>query len=381
MIKKFNFVGLVIGLLVLGGAGCAPIGSDVANKDDFGQVTKVYRSNDLEKCKVMMFQCEPGRKPFYDSKGCGCELVPANTTKDDVPDSDVLGKTCGDEHKPVCGELQVACGKDVCPPLKQTYSNRCLAEKVNALNIQEGECEVNSSLFLTVEAPVARQKVTSPLMVSGKVLAPWLFEGVAPVEVVDKNDKVLGTGEIKGPSDWMTRSGWIPFSVKISFSKPATSEGYLVLKKGNASGDPSLDQSVKVLITFSTTIAEPKNEPQEYCTKIYKPVCAEIVVQCVRAPCPPLKQTYPNECEAKQAGIKKFTPGECMEDKKPATPCQISGCSNEICSEERKMSACVARPESVCYKTARCEVQGDDRCGWTPTRELTQYIKNTQKNP
>lgn len=49
----------------------------------------------------------------------------------------------------------------------------------------------------------------------------------------------------------------------------------------------------------------------KYCTKIYKPVCAQKQVQCFRAPCPPVQQTFGNACEANNAGYTVISNGVC----------------------------------------------------------------------
>lgn len=47
------------------------------------------------------------------------------------------------------------------------------------------------------------------------------------------------------------------------------------------------------------------------CTKEYRPVCAERVVQCVQAPCPPVQETASNRCVADSQGLSVLYEGEC----------------------------------------------------------------------
>lgn len=47
------------------------------------------------------------------------------------------------------------------------------------------------------------------------------------------------------------------------------------------------------------------------CTAQYDPVCGEIDVQCIKAPCPPVKETFSNFCFANKAGAKNIIKGEC----------------------------------------------------------------------
>ncbi len=66
---------------------------------------------------------------------------------------------------------------------------------------------------------------------------------------------------------------------------------------------------------------EPKTASEDtFCAAVYQPVCAEIEVQCVRAPCNNIFQTFGNECEARRTGfnIKQLKSGECQPS--PSTP-------------------------------------------------------------
>lgn len=51
-------------------------------------------------------------------------------------------------------------------------------------------------------------------------------------------------------------------------------------------------------------------EPR-FCPQVYQPVCAQKQVQCFRAPCPPVKQTFGNSCEANNAGYTVIYNGTC----------------------------------------------------------------------
>ncbi len=48
------------------------------------------------------------------------------------------------------------------------------------------------------------------------------------------------------------------------------------------------------------------------CAEIYDPVCATVEVQCKKAPCDPIKQTFSNSCEAcRKSSVKSYISGEC----------------------------------------------------------------------
>lgn len=51
------------------------------------------------------------------------------------------------------------------------------------------------------------------------------------------------------------------------------------------------------------------------CTADYAPVCGLVQVQCIKAPCPPIYQTFTNKCELSKNKLAKFAyEGECKED-------------------------------------------------------------------
>ncbi len=54
------------------------------------------------------------------------------------------------------------------------------------------------------------------------------------------------------------------------------------------------------------------SENQAICTMEYAPVCAEVQVQCIKAPCPPIQQTFGNKCQMNANKLAKFLyEGEC----------------------------------------------------------------------
>ncbi|MEM4637849.1 MAG: hypothetical protein QXK76_02380 [Candidatus Woesearchaeota archaeon] len=72
-------------------------------------------------------------------------------------------------------------------------------------------------------------------------------------------------------------------------------------------------------------------EPRpEFCTKEYMPVCGLVQVQCIRAPCEPIKQTFGNKCEACSNKLTiSYTEGACEENSVNDTV--LSGKNKEQC--------------------------------------------------
>jgi hypothetical protein len=57
------------------------------------------------------------------------------------------------------------------------------------------------------------------------------------------------------------------------------------------------------------------NDNQVYCKDVYAPVCVEIQVQCIKAPCPVIKETYSNSCEAERNKLGEILyKGKCEEE-------------------------------------------------------------------
>ena len=49
---------------------------------------------------------------------------------------------CTREYMPVCGSIQVQCVTTPCDPVRETFSNDCVAKAAGAFDITEGECAV-----------------------------------------------------------------------------------------------------------------------------------------------------------------------------------------------------------------------------------------------
>lgn len=45
-------------------------------------------------------------------------------------------------------------------------------------------------------------------------------------------------------------------------------------------------------------VCTPEQKQSDVCIEIYAPVCASVQVECIKAPCEPVPQTYPNSCYA-----------------------------------------------------------------------------------
>jgi hypothetical protein len=56
-------------------------------------------------------------------------------------------------------------------------------------------------------------------------------------------------------------------------------------------------------------------ERPQVCTREYNPVCGQVQVECIRAPCPPINQTFGNACDAcANSRVISYTPGACEDN-------------------------------------------------------------------
>ena len=95
----------------------------------------------------------------------------------------------------------------------------------------------------------ADQRVTSPLTVAGEARGNWYFEASFPVELLDGNGNRLVITPAQAIGEWMTTE-FVPFSVSLSFSKPTTATGTLILRNDNPSGLPENDRSISFPVRF-----------------------------------------------------------------------------------------------------------------------------------
>src|SRR3989338_3269949 len=103
--------------------------------------------------------------------------------------------------------------------------------------------------LIQVFLPLPNQQVASPLKVSGKAVGNWYFEASFPIMILDANGEKLGVVPAQAQSGWMTTE-FVPFEATLTFDKPTTKTGTLVLMKDNPSGLPEYDNSISIPVSF-----------------------------------------------------------------------------------------------------------------------------------
>lgn len=75
-----------------------------------------------------------------------------------------------------------------------------------------------------------------------------------------------------------------------------------------------------------------ENEDTIACTMEYAPVCAKVEIQCIKAPCEPIEQTFGNRCMMEANKLATFLhEGECTVEKKECP--QYTPPSPDFCKE------------------------------------------------
>lgn len=105
-----------------------------------------------------------------------------------------------------------------------------------------------SSDVVLVELPFPGAVTGKDFSVIGKARGMWFFEGSFPVELLDKDGKMISKGIAQAQSDWMTEN-FVPFKADITVPESYIGPATLVLKKDNPSGLPEHDGSISFGIT------------------------------------------------------------------------------------------------------------------------------------
>ncbi len=66
-----------------------------------------------------------------------------------------------------------------------------------------------------------------------------------------------------------------------------------------------------LVFSFSLDMVSATTSQSIACTMEYAPVCGSIQVQCITAPCYPVRETFGNKCIANAAAATNITIGEC----------------------------------------------------------------------
>jgi hypothetical protein len=133
-------------------------------------------------------------------------------------------------------------------PVMDSYPGRCVTSDGRSFTQEIGN-ELEFTDLITMSNPRPNQKVTSPLKITGQARGTWYFEATFPVEIFDENNKSLGKGFATADGEWMTED-FVPFSAEVTFEKPMTAKGKLIINNANPSGLPENEKELVIPVVF-----------------------------------------------------------------------------------------------------------------------------------
>lgn len=106
--------------------------------------------------------------------------------------------------------------------------------------------------LIVLNKPKPNSRISSPIKLEGKARGGWYFEASFPIKIVDEQENLLGENSAQAQGEWMTEK-FVPFQSEISFDKPNTKEGKIILEKANPSGLEKNADELRIPIKFNTT--------------------------------------------------------------------------------------------------------------------------------
>ncbi len=102
--------------------------------------------------------------------------------------------------------------------------------------------------MIKVDLPFPGAVTGKEFSVIGRARGTWFFEASFPLELRDKDGKVLVNAIAQSQGNWMT-TDFVPFKVDIKVPQSYTGPATLVLKRDNPSGIATYDASASFDIT------------------------------------------------------------------------------------------------------------------------------------
>lgn len=133
-------------------------------------------------------------------------------------------------------------------PVMESYPRQCRDKAGNSFSEDIGN-ELLLMDSIIIESPRPNLTVSSPLKISGEAVGFWFFEASFPVKLVDDNGSILSTGIATAKGEWMTEN-FVGFESTLTFEKPTSQTGKLILQKDNPSGLAENDAELIVPVRF-----------------------------------------------------------------------------------------------------------------------------------
>lgn len=151
------------------------------------------------------------------------------------------------KHLPLTLSLVSALALAACAPSadngdQQSSASSSSAARSSASSVQQQD-------LINVTQPLPNDVVASPLTVTGEARGNWYFEASFPVRLIDGDGNELAVVPAQAQGDWMT-TDFVPFEVTLTFDRPSTPFGALILEKDNPSGLPENAAFITVPVRF-----------------------------------------------------------------------------------------------------------------------------------
>ncbi|MFC1687135.1 Gmad2 immunoglobulin-like domain-containing protein [Patescibacteria group bacterium] len=132
--------------------------------------------------------------------------------------------------------------------VQESYPRKCVTPDGETFTEDIGN-ELEKTDQIRITSPRPNDTVNSPLTIEGEALGLWFFEGSFPITILDANGETLGSTVGQAEGNWMSEN-FVSFTAEITFTRPETEKGTLILSKDNPSGLNENSDELRVPVDF-----------------------------------------------------------------------------------------------------------------------------------
>lgn len=201
----------------------------------------------------------------------------------------------------------MACAEDQAPKCLEYFSTGTTVGLANPASVN---CEKNGGT-LTISTDSTGAQTGMCTFSNGKVCEEWAFyRGECSASLPSKactREYMPVCAEPPMPAclEGMMCAQVMPAAKTYPNKCSAEAENATIISEGECA-------STSELGVFDGSVG---GEDVKICTMEYAPVCGSKSVQCIKAPCFPITQTYGNKCEAQADNAQVMYSGECLNSK------------------------------------------------------------------
>lgn len=134
-------------------------------------------------------------------------------------------------------------------PIMENYPPQCRTPDGRSFTQDIGN-ELEKQDRIRIRQPRPNQVIDSPLEITGEARGLWFFEASFPSRLLDANGVELGVTAVQAQGEWMTQN-FVDFHGTLTFQKPGTEKGTLILEKDYPSGLAAHADHLRVPVRFS----------------------------------------------------------------------------------------------------------------------------------